>query len=274
MKTHWIILLTLVLFGFQACQQAEQSFAQPSKTAEYELEEDMFMDEQHSQTPVSARKIIKNAEIRFQVNELKQSTAEIEAYVTKVNGFIAQSESDQSEYRKNQYMTIRIPGNELDAFIDMLEKKAIYLDYNRISSRDVTEEFMDIETRLEIKKEVRDRYIDILRNRAQTVAEVLDAEEKIRVIQEEIESAEGRLKFLSNQVALSTVQVSMYQKVPYQDRPTLSQKPLWLRVKNSFIAGWVLIQDMIVGFIGIWPIILIFGLLLWNRRRMMRFFRR
>jgi len=70
--------------------------------------------------------------------------------------------------------------DKFDAFLTAIEAESIYTDYKNINSNDVTEEFTDITIRLKTKKEVRDRYIDILRNKAKTVKDILDAEDKIR----------------------------------------------------------------------------------------------
>ena len=49
-----------------------------------------------------------------------------------------------------------------------------------------TEEFVDIESRLKTKREIRDRYIQILRDKTGSISDVLEAEEAIRTITEEL----------------------------------------------------------------------------------------
>ena len=131
-----------------------------------------------------------------------------------------------------------------------------------------------MKTNFKTKKEVRDRYIEILRNRAQTVPEILEAEEKIRTIQEEIESIQGRLKYLKNRSRMSQVHLDLYQKIPMVELPKTNKKSFLNKVKSSFSTGWNLIQNLIIGLITIWPLLLILGFVLSVKRNLIRNFRK
>ena len=101
-----------------------------------------------------------------------------------------------------------------------------------------------------------------------TVEEVLQAEDKIRIIQEEIESTEGRLKYLRDQTALSTLNVHMYQEVEYQAAPDTNKKPFLTSITESFGGGLELIQMILLGVIYLWPIWILLGVfLIWRKRR-------
>ena len=247
-----------------------QSEATSKEAAYYDQDEQAESDDFQTVD----RKIIKTADLRFQVNDLKESTSRIEQLTKSYQGLISSMNQTNSNYSVNNYLTIRIPAEKLDAFLAEIEKESIYTNYTRIHSQDVTEEYLDISTRLKTKKEVRDRYIEILRNRAKTVKDILDAEEKIRVIQEEIESIEGRLKFLNNQTSMSTVNVEIYQKVTYVQSPDVYRKPFLAKVKEGFVNGWYLIQNILIGLINLWPIVLIFLLLFVLRKRIWGLFRK
>ena len=264
----------LLLFLFSACHadysaEATESYQTDFKSeqASYEQEEGQSFNGEASDPK---RKIIKTAEIRFQVKDLKVSSKKIEAISQRFKGFIADMNQTNSNYSINNYLSIRIPADQLDAFLAEIEKESIHTNYTRISSQDVTEEFYDITTRLTTKKAVRDRYIEILRNKAKTVKDILEAEEKIRVIQEEIESIEGRLKYLQNRTAMSTVNIEIYQEVEYVKTPTVYKKSFLTKVKEGFLNGWALIQDLLIGLVTIWPLVLIITLLFIFRKRIWR----
>ncbi len=220
------------------------------------------------------RKIIKTAEIRFQVKDLSASTENITAITERFSGFVSNLYQANSNYELSNNLTIRVPAEKLDEFMVEIEKESIFTNYKRISSQDVTEEYVDITTRLETKKEVRDRYIDILRNKAKTVQDILDAEEKIRVIQEEIESIEGRIKYLNNQADLSTVVVDLYQEVEYVKAPDIYKKSFLTKLKEGLSNGWDLVLDIIVGLVTIWPVILIIVLFILFRKKIRNPFKR
>ena len=243
---------------------------QASHSGEQEAYYDTDEQSSKSDSETTARKIIQRAEMRFQVEDLKKSTKQIEALTDRYKGFISGMNQTNATYSINNSLLIRIPSEKLKAFISEIEKESIHTNYTRINSTDVTEEYLDITTRLVTKKEVRDRYIEILRNKAKTVKDVLDAEEKIRIIQEEIESIEGRLKYLDSKTAMSTINVEIYQKVEYVKSPQVFEKPFITKVKEGFLDGWELIQQLVIGLITIWPILLIILLLFVIRKKIAR----
>ena len=228
----------------------------------------------NAQAQLIERKIIKTVNYRIQVKEVDASTKKVEQLVEEQGGYISGMNLNNSSYEISNEITIRVPQEKLETLLDAIGKEAIYTNYRSERANDVTEEFVDLEIRLNTKKEVRDRYIDILRNKAKTVEDVLNAEEKIRVIQEEIESVEGRLKYLSNQVSLSTVNLTIYQRVKYSPQPDVYHESFGSRVLSKLKGGWELLQGIVLFLINIWPLLILFGLFFWQRRRIFGLFRR
>lgn len=220
------------------------------------------------------RKIIKTVNYRIQVKEVKSSTKKVEQLVETHGGYISGMNLNNSSYEISNDLTIRVPQDKLEVLLEAIGTEAIYTNYRSEQANDVTAEFVDLEIRLKTKKEVRDRYIDILRNKAKTVEDVLNAEDKIRVIQEEIEAAEGRLKYLSNQVSLSTINLTIYQRVEHQFQPDTYHESFGSRMLNSLKGGWNLLQGLVLFFINIWPLVILFGLFFWQRKRIFARFRR
>lgn len=258
-----LLYLSLVIF-LTACHSDANSGSYHADHKEAALMAEEAMD-QNSQTV--ERKIIKTADIRFQVKDLKASTQRIETLAKQYNGLITNMNQTNSNYSINNYLSIRIPSEQLDTFIAAMEVESIFTDYTRIQSQDVTEEYLDINTRLATKKAVRDRYVEILRNKAKTVKDILAAEDKIRIIQEEIEAAEGRLNYLKNKTELSTINIEIYQEVAYVKSPTVYKKPYFTKLKEGFINGWDLVQDITIGLVSIWPILIIGGILFMMRKK-------
>lgn len=153
--------------------------------------------------------------------------------------------------------TVRIPQEHFETALSELSALADFVAHKNITSTDVSEEYVDLQTRLATKLEVKQRYDAILRSKAKTVEDLLKAEDKIRVLQEEIEAAQGRLKFLSNKVALSTIQIDLYQTVTYTETPKTLTTPFGSRAKKSVSLGWEMVQSIFLGLLYIWPLLLI-----------------
>ncbi len=116
---------------------------------------------------------------------------------------------------------------------------------------------MDLTSRLATKKAVQAKYDQILRSKAKTVDEDLKTEEKLRILQEEIEAAEGRLKLMVNQTSLSTIQVDFYQTVEYKEEPESYVMTFGDKAANSLGYGWSFIKGASLVLLTLWPVLLL-----------------
>jgi hypothetical protein len=269
MKTHYIILIFLSFT--LACQQ-RQSIKEKRSVADAEVESAALNAPTKAEEQTS--QIIKTANYRFQVENIDSATKKVKQITSKRQGTIANMNLTSSVYEISNQLTIRVPAKNFEALLDEFGAQSIYMDYKRISTEDVTEEFIDIETRLKTKKEVRDRYIDILKTKAKTVEDVLKAEEQIRIIQEEIEAKEGRLKYLTNKVAESTINLEVYQKLEYREKPSEFEEPYMAKIKQGFSNGWSFVKGALIVLINLWPIVLVGSFLYWRRNWIRKFFGR
>jgi len=83
---------------------------------------------------------------------------------------------------------------------------------------------------------------------------------------EEIEAKEGRLRYLQNRVGLSTLTLSIYQKVEYAAAPVVYEITFLTRMKEAFMNGWDIVLGILLGLVNIWPLVILFSLLIWKRK--------
>ncbi len=86
--------------------------------------------------------------------------------------------------------------------------------------------------------------------------DILEIEENIRVIQEEIESTEGRLKYLNDQIAFSTLNIHLFREKEYVYQPTPQDK-FSERVKDALSNGWKAVVDFVLQSISAWPFLIL-----------------
>ncbi|UUC46329.1 DUF4349 domain-containing protein [Flavobacterium cerinum] len=203
-------------------------------------------------------KIIKNANLRFETSDLNQSYADIQKAVIKYKATIQNDVTGKNNSSAYRDLTVRIPNTAFDTFINDISKGVSHFDRKEISSDDVTEEYIDIESRVNTKKTLEKRYLDLL-NKATKVSEILEIEKGLATVREEIESIEGRLKYLQSRVALSTIHIEMYTRNASESGATVSYGgKMW----NSFKEGFFGISTFFLDLLQVWPFILIFVLLL------------
>jgi hypothetical protein len=94
---------------------------------------------------------------------------------------------------------------------------------DEISSQDVTEEYVDLKSRLNHWRSQETQLLEIMRQ-ARRIPDILAVRNQLSDVQQEIERITGRLRFLANRVDLSTITVDIYQKgkAPHPVQPTIA----------------------------------------------------
>jgi hypothetical protein len=206
------------------------------------------------------RKLIKNGRITFETPDLKRTKGQILSAVKKYKGYISSDSQNEQYDRINNHLTVRVPFQKFDSLLIGISKEIEKFDTKEIKISDVTEQFLDIQTRLKNKKKLEKRYLEILK-KAKTVKEIIEVEREIGKLREDIESAEGKLKYLSDQVSFSTLQISFYKKIS-------SESSFSKKLKNALKDGYDSIKSFFIFLVGIWPLVIILLVaFLWYRRR-------
>ena len=175
------------------------------------------------QQEVVKKRIIKDGRLGIQVNEIEIAKTRIDTLVKKFSGYYSNESFNNSDWESSYVLKIRIPSARFESFLKDLESGDGEIQHKTIDARDVTDQFIDLETRLESKKAYLKRYTELLK-RAQTIKEILQIEEKIRGLQEEIESTLGRLKYLGDLVDYSTLDLTITEKKDFQYDPVQRDK--------------------------------------------------
>lgn len=197
------------------------------------------------------RKLIKTGDLSFECTDLSKTRSSIESAVKRYGGFIVNERMYKGYNNKtsNQDLKIRVPSENFDSLVADISKGAQRIDSREIEIEDVTEQYLDTETRLAVKRQLESRYRELLAE-AKDVTDILEIEKQLAKIREDIESAEGQLKRLDDQVALSTLDVTYYVR--------LDESPEFARYfKNGIGNGWENLVWFFVGLLNIWPFILI-----------------
>ena len=179
-------------------------------------------------------KIIKTGNIRFESSDLESSFETVQKAVAKHKAIIQNDDSGKDDYSVYRNFTIRIPNQDFDAFITEISQGVSHFDKKEISQQDVTEEYVDIEARMNAKKKLEARYIQLL-TKANKVSEMLEIEKQLAEIREEIEAKEGRLKYMQSQVSMSTINIEIYTNNPSESGVTVSYGgKIWNEIKSGF----------------------------------------
>jgi len=219
---------------------------------------------------VNKKKIIKDGRMGLKVTDLEKTKTRIDTLVRSFGGYYSTENFNNTDWESSYNLRIRLPFSNFEKFIAVIESGIGEIQYKEIDARDVTDQFIDLETRLENKRNYLTRYNDLLKQ-AKSVKEILEIEEKIRTLEEEIDSTIGRLKYLSDLVDYSTLELIISKRKDFKynpaDRDRFSE-----RLKQSLSKGWLGFVDFTLFLIRIWPawIIVIILIYFWRRYRKTR----
>ncbi|MAD97241.1 MAG: hypothetical protein CMB99_07950 [Flavobacteriaceae bacterium] len=203
-----------------------------------------------------SKKKIKRGSLLFETEDIASTKSLVVQLVKANNGYISNDNQDDSGGRRiYNYLTIRIPAANFDPFINELSKSVNKFERKDVHIEDVTEKYYDLKTRIKNKKKLEQKFLEILK-KAKSVKEILDVEREINKLRTEIESMEGRFRYLNKQVTYSTISVQFYQVNPEDTNFTGE-------MAASFKNGFTYLKNTFLGLLSIWPFVLIVGFLYW-----------
>jgi hypothetical protein len=201
------------------------------------------------------KKIVKTASLNSEIKDYKSFSQQLGERVKKFGGYISQEQQSQSEYKIENVVTIKVPVDQFESLINELTQASDKLNEKKISSEDVTTQLVDGKSRLEAKKQVRLRYLDLLKQ-AKNMEEILTVQKEINDIQEDIEAVNGRINFLGHSSAMSTIELTYFQILnPSAKSIAETDAGFLTKVKTAFANGWYWIGEVFVALLSIWPLL-------------------
>ncbi|BDD11093.1 hypothetical protein FUAX_35250 [Fulvitalea axinellae] len=272
--------LYLFLFGTIACGRAsEQNIAETkaisiSPEARSMASSEMGAEMSEETIPqaktkrINTQKLIKTGSLKFETKDVRASSKRIHNAVTQANGYISSETSHKNDYRSSVTLTARIPSEKFDPFISQVTSGVESFDRNEIRVKDVTEEFLDLSARLKTKKALEQRYIALL-DKAKTIKNILEIEREIEKLRSDIESTEGRLRYLNDRVGFSTITFEFYKR---HELVAGAEPGWWSKFGESFVDGWENMLSFFLVLTQLWPFFLlalgvIFGIKKWRGKK-------
>jgi hypothetical protein len=264
------LLICLLVFLLAACssqseEKSSMDMAQSnrSESGAVAISEDSAVETEETKKSDESvdRMVIYKANLRMRVKNFENAQREMEAKAKKYGGFMIGSNSYRdSNEQVSGSITLRIPQEHFQGFLNDAEGVAEEVLERNVNGQDVTEEYVDLGSRLKAKRAVEERLLEFMKN-AQKTEDLLKISNDLSVVQEEIERVMGRMKFLENQSALSTITIDLYEEnviVPNLEKDDLNT---WEKTKKQFVTSTNFLLEAFSGifvfFIGNLPVFLL-----------------
>ena len=162
-------------------------------------------DQTQAQLVTQRRIIIREVDMGLVVDDIQSTIDRIADIAVDADGWVVNSGRD-SLHRGN--ISIRVPAEQLDATIAELRLMAVRVEEELTTSRDVTDEYVDLGSRLKSQQATEESLLALLA-RAETVEAALGVQRELAHVQQEIERISGRIKFLEETSAFSLIRVEL-----------------------------------------------------------------
>ncbi|ETT59291.1 hypothetical protein C173_28986 [Paenibacillus sp. FSL R7-277] len=224
------------------------------------------------------KKLIYKANLNMEVTDYGAAQTEVRNMVTLAGGYIIEFSENMSEYEQGGTFILKVPAAGFSPFLNNLEKIKHEKLQRSIQGQDVSEEYVDLESRLKAKQMMEAQYIDFMK-KATKPADLVQFANQLGEIQEQIEQIKGRMRYIDQNVSFSTVELRLYQtEKSLTLTQTNSEGPLGERaseaLKSSMKALSVMFQWLVVVLAAALPVLLVAGvvvaLVLWLRKSFKR----
>ena len=215
------------------------------------------------------RMIVRNGDMSLVVEDVVDARDEIAQLTVRLNGYVVSSRIWGEEQDMKGYISIRVPDEKFDQALAELRELAVRVTSESTDSRDVTEEYVDLRSRLKNAEATESQYLALL-EKAEDVEDILNIYDSLSRVRSEIEQIKGRMLYLERTSSMSLISVDL--------RPVATTKPLvrvgWsaLEILKAAVRGIVIFGQWL-GTIAIWALIFIpiwgtiLGVILWRRRK-------
>ena len=273
MKTKFLIALLAGVALFCACKGKHGGYEVVNNGVSSSADS-VKMDSVSTDKP----KLVKTAGIRFKVKNVQQTGEHITALTTGINGVVIHhgmgSTADRTEdvrisddsimratsFNTTAEMTVKIPSDKLETFMDDVSHMGIYVNYRQM---DITDKSLDyLSSQLKLKSRM-----ELVSQQKQRKVIIKNPEHVLNLKDDMIDQQIGNRQ-IDDEVKNSVVTMSFFQsntinkEVVANDDPSAYNLPFFNRLGMAFENGWGLFVNMIIGMANIWVFILV-GVATW-----------
>ncbi|MFA7360693.1 MAG: DUF4349 domain-containing protein [Candidatus Kapaibacterium sp.] len=157
------------------------------------------------------RMIIKTGSLSLDIEKYDDTETRILEIIKTHGGFVSKSNNTvNASGSKSGTITVKVPADKFDLLVAEISRIGKVVNQN-IQASDVTEEYVDLESRLKTQKELEQRLLKLLDEKAVKLSDIIEVEEKLASVRQKIEGIEGKMKLLRSQSDLSTLTINVYE---------------------------------------------------------------
>jgi len=224
--------------------------------------------------------VIRTANLSLVVEATGDAMTDIQSLAEGLGGYVAQS----STYRVREgivdgNITVRVPASSFSQALQSMKELAVTVTSENVSGEDVTQEYTDLESRLRNLEATETELLELLktvRERTGKAEDILAVHREVTNIRGQIEQIKGRMQYLEQMAAMSTITVSLTMERPVVEEGWVPQGTVRdaLRALVDALQGlanlaiWLIIFLLPLLVLFLIPVAIVFAIVRWIVRRM------
>lgn len=253
-KLTFIALLLIFVSCKSEMPNDTHTIASTPSTPSTQANSAQISDSDNLQT--DAKAIAKTAKMSIKADDFYYAKKKVDSLLLLFKGYTSYENLHKTSYRSDYQMVIKIPVNNFDKLVYMLESEIGMPDQKSITTEDMTTHIIDLNARLKVKKELEARFYTLLKS-ATTMKDMLTLEFEIGKIRTDIEQITANLASVQSQIVYSTIHLDLYSlhEMVYVP-PSFLEEAL-----ESMDGGWQFFKDIILVLLRLWPLVLLCSVL-------------
>lgn len=183
---------------------------------------------------LTEQKLIRKVTIDAETEDLETLLNSLTEQISALGGYVeSQQIYNGSTYSSRRYrsanMTVRIPAENLDGFVGQVKGIANVVNYTE-NSDDVTLTYVATESRVAALEAEEERLLELM-DKAETMADLLEIEQRLTEVRSDLESTASQLRVLANKVSYATVYLNLDQVQVFTE---VEEQTVWQRIASGF----------------------------------------
>jgi hypothetical protein len=218
---------------------------------------------------LSSRLVIKSATLHIIVRNIEDTIRRIAHYAEDKGGWVVKSDVEEKDGVPVGEITVRVPARYFEETLSFVRKLGVRVTYEGVEGQDVTEEYVDLRSQLRNLEAAESQLLKIM-GRAGKISDVMSVFEELKSVREEIERIKGRMQYLEQSSAMSTINVKIALSEELLPIPPAQKwRPIYV-AKRAWRSTILILRG--ISYLIIWIAVLgviwvpIIGVVWWLRR--------
>jgi len=213
----------------------------------------------YAPTETQNRLVVQESSLSLVVRDVREVGDKITEKAKEVGGFMVSSSLSKPEDAPYANVIVRVPAEKLKEVLDYYRNLAVKVSSENLYGYDVTDEYVDIEARLETLGKTKVKFEEILKS-AVKVQDILEVQRELISLQDQIDSLKGRQKYLEQTAKLAKISVYLSTDelaLPYAPTKAFRPAVIFKQAVRSLIATLRQVATALIWIVVYLPVLIL-----------------